>query len=99
MIRYLAPGLLALVCATSAGANPVSQACLASGRSAATFELCACVGAAASLTLSDRDQRQAAQLFTDPQRAQEISQSSRNRDASFWERYTVFTRVAEDMCG
>ena len=83
---------------TAAVANPVERACLLAGR-AEVPGLCTCIGAAASLTLSERDQRRAADFFADPHSAQETRMSDRQRDEVFWDRYIAFGEVAEDMCG
>lgn len=90
--------ILWLFCGHAALANPVERACLADGR-AEDPALCACVGAAASLTLSADDQRRAAGFFADPQSAQDTRMSDRRRDEAFWDRYVIFGDVAEDMCG
>lgn len=88
---FLAPGPL--------GANEVAEACRLAGRAAATPELCACIGVAADLSLSPRDQARAASFFADPQAAQEARQSDRRRDEAFWMRYRDFIQTAEDICG
>ncbi|MEM9318988.1 MAG: hypothetical protein AAGA70_08260 [Pseudomonadota bacterium] len=82
----------------SAHGNPVERACRAAGR-AQSAELCSCIGAAASLTLGERDQALAADFFANPQAAQDIRMSDRRRDEAFWDRYLNFGQVAEDMCG
>ncbi|MBF9034051.1 hypothetical protein HKCCE2091_07350 [Rhodobacterales bacterium HKCCE2091] len=79
-------------------ANPVQQACVSSGRSAATPEMCACIGAAASMTLSSSDLRRAASFFEDPHRAQEVRMSDNRRDEQFWDRYLAFGEIAASMC-
>lgn len=89
--------VLALVWAGPSLANPVERACLSAGR-ADEPTLCTCIGAAASLTLSERDQRRAAAFFSDPQSAQDIRMSDRRRDEVFWQQYLQFGQVAEDMC-
>ena len=78
-------------------ANPVANACLAAGR-AEEPSLCHCVGAAASLTLTDQDQRRAAGFFADPHAAQETRMSDRRRDEQFWDRYLSFGEMAEELC-
>ena len=83
--------------AGNAMANPVERACMAAGR-ADDPSLCRCIGAAASITLSNGDQRRAAEFFSDPQAAQDTRMSDRRRDEAFWDRYQVFGQVAEDMC-
>ncbi|MEM9756607.1 MAG: hypothetical protein AAF914_11470 [Pseudomonadota bacterium] len=83
--------------ASAAAANPVTDACLAAGR-AADPALCSCIGAAATITLSERDQRRAAGFFRDPQAAQDMRRSDRSQDERFWQRYVSFTQIAEDLC-
>lgn len=90
--------ILLLLSAVPATANPVERACLLAGRAEAPG-LCSCIGAAAAITLSQGDQRRAADFFADPQSAQDTRMSDRRRDERFWDRYQVFGQVAEDMCG
>lgn len=80
-------------------ANPVEQACMRSGRAAATTALCGCIGNAAVQTLNFGEQRQAARLFSDPDRAEVMRMSSNRRDETFWENYQRFGEAAEAMCG
>lgn len=84
---------------TPVAANQIERACNQSGRQQANPRLCGCIGAAARLTLNNSEQRQAARFFSDPQRAQDIRQSSRSRDSQFWARYRAFGETAEAMCG
>lgn len=79
-------------------ANQVERACNQSGRQAANPRLCGCIGAAARMTLNNSEQRLAARFFRDPQRAQDVRQSSRSRDSQFWARYRAFGETAEAMC-
>lgn len=95
---YRTAAVLLILFVVPAQANPVERACLAAGRAQETT-LCSCIGAAASITLSDQDQRRAADFFSDPQSAQDTRMSDRRRDELFWDRYQVFGQVAEDMCG
>ncbi|MEL6953623.1 MAG: hypothetical protein AAFN09_06985 [Pseudomonadota bacterium] len=92
-------GLMLSVLPSDARANAVADACRQAGRDAATPELCACIGAAAELSLSALDQERAAGFFSDPHSAQETRQSNRRRDEVFWERYRDFIQTAEDICG
>jgi hypothetical protein len=82
-----------------AGANPIERACLQSGRDSASPGLCACVGAAADLTMSRGQMRDGARFFRDPQRAQEVRMSDRRRDEELWEAWRNFGETAESLCG
>mgnify|MGYP000173892477 CR=1 FL=1 len=82
----------------SATANPIERACLQSGRSAASSTLCACIGAAADLTLTGRQMRDGSRFFRDPQRAQDVRQSDRRSDEDLWRAWNSFGQTAEAMC-
>ena len=56
-------------------AQTIEQACLKSGRKAASRSLCGCVQKVADMTLSRSDQRKAVKFFADPQEAQDIRAS------------------------
>jgi len=60
--------------------------------------MCACVGAAADLTLTGRQMRDGARFFRDPQRAQDVRQSSRSTDETLWRAWRNFGETAEAMC-
>jgi hypothetical protein len=79
-------------------ANPIERACLQSDRPGVTREICACVGSAASMTLSPADMREGARFFRDPGRAQEIQLSDTRRNDAFWSRWQEFGRTAEALC-
>jgi hypothetical protein len=85
------------ILATSATAGPVGSACLDSGRGASR-PLCACIGNVADMTLSGPDQKLAARLFSDPDKAEEIRVSDSNRHKSFWSRYQSFAATAGSLC-
>ena len=76
----------------------ISRACMASGRDAASPQLCSCVQGVANQTLSGTDQRRAARFFDDPDRAQDTRTSDRAGDEAFWERYRAFADTAEVIC-
>ena len=80
-------------------AGPIQNACNASSRPAANRALCACIQQVANQTLSRADQREAARFFRDPQRAQDVRMSQRDRDNAFWQRYRAFGTAAEARCG
>jgi len=82
----------------AAAANPIQRACLQSGRSAASNTLCACIGAAADMTLTNRQMRDGARFFRDPQRAQDVRQSDRRNDEELWLAWRSFGEAAEAMC-
>ena len=79
-------------------AQTIEQACLKSGRKAASRSLCGCVQKVADMTLSRSDQRKAVKFFADPQEAQNIRASRKARDDAFWERYTTFGEAAQVYC-
>ena len=89
---------LFLVVGAPLDANPVERACMRSGQVAASPSLCACIGSAARDTLTYREQRQAARLFSDPDEAEALRMSSNRRDEAFWDRYRAFGETAEAMC-
>lgn len=89
--------MLCLGPAAEAG-GPIERACNRSDRSAATPTLCDCLQRVADATLKRREQRTAAKLFRDPDRAQEMRRSDRARDEAFWQRYTYFGSAAELNC-
>lgn len=99
-IPLVAVALLALALPVApAQAGPIENACLGSGRPAATRALCNCIDAVARQTLSWGEQRQAARFFSDPQRAQDVRMSKSDRDNAFWARYRAFVTAAEARCG
>ncbi|QPM92113.1 hypothetical protein PSAL_033760 [Pseudooceanicola algae] len=99
----LTAGFVAATCLTFAGAfpaqaGPVSQACLGSSKGAGQTRLCGCIQQVADMTMNRSDQRLAAKIFQEPDRAQEVKMSKRPRDDAFWERYTSFGNAAQAMC-
>jgi len=78
--------------------GPISAACLRSGRNAATHARCGCVQAVANRSLSNSEQRRGAVFFGDPHRAQQVRQSSRASDESFWLDWKEFGTSAEALC-
>ncbi len=79
-------------------AGPISSACLSSDRAAASRALCSCLQQAADITLSKRDQRKAAKMFSKPDLAQEVRMSSSRRDEEFWSKYVAFGDMATANC-
>jgi hypothetical protein len=84
--------------AGAAHAGPISSACNASSRSAATPGLCSCIQRVADQTLRSADQRRVATFFRDPDKAQDVRMSQKRADDAFWERYTAFGQQAEASC-
>lgn len=78
--------------------GPVYNACMTSGRSAASPTTCGCVQATADSTLSSSDQRRAVKFFKDPHMAQETRQSDNPMLEAFWLRYKDFATRAEQTC-
>ena len=90
-----------ILCFTASSApagDLIRKACLKSGRSAATKELCSCIQVVADSWLKQKDQRLAASFFKDPHKAQEIRQSDKRSHEVFWTRYKEFGSAAEDAC-
>lgn len=81
----------------SAG-NDIKRACLSSGRSSANTGLCGCIQSVADTMLSRSEQKQGAKLFNDPHKSQEIRQSSRGADESFWLKWKAFGETASNYC-
>ena len=88
--------LLSLPAFASAGA--IERACLSSEQANGNRTLCSCIQQAADRTLSAKDQRFAARLFRDPDRAQKVRMSDRRSDELFWERYESFGAFAQVVC-
>ncbi|MDF1620937.1 hypothetical protein [Pseudothioclava nitratireducens] len=80
-----------------ASAGAIDRACAKAGR-AESRALCGCIQQVADMTLSGSDQRRAAEFFKDPHKAQEVRQSDRASDESFWKRYKNFAATAESLC-
>ncbi len=87
------------VSVTRLASGPINAACLGSDRRARSRELCGCIQAVANTRLSRSDQRLAASFYQDPQKAQDIRQSDRASDESFWQRYRAYAESAERICG
>ena len=94
----LAIAACALMGAGPASAGPVESACLKSGSSAANPALCVCIQQVADMTLSSSDQKMAARLIKDPDKAQEIRASDNDRHEAFWLRYKNVGATAESFC-
>lgn len=85
-----------MIFAGSVQAGPIGSACM-KGRNAGST-VCGCIDQIADRTLSRSDQRRAAGLFKDPDKAQQIRMSDRQADNDFWARYKNFAATAEAYC-
>ncbi len=83
---------------SSAFAGPIDRACMRADRDAANKQLCGCIQQVADQSLSRSDQRRAAKFFDEPATAQEVRQSDRRSDESFWLRYKEFGERAAELC-
>ncbi|MEZ5686973.1 MAG: hypothetical protein R3D78_14315 [Paracoccaceae bacterium] len=86
-----------LAAVSGAHAGAIDRACEKAGRSA-DRALCGCIQQVADMTLSGADQRRAAEFFKEPDKAQQVRQSDRASDESFWRRYKEFAAAAEGLC-
>lgn len=84
--------------ASAVSAGPIERACMRSDRKAANSAICACIQQVADMTLRGADQRKAAGLITDPDKAQKVWLSKSASDDAFWERYKAFGAQAEAYC-
>ena len=98
MKKLLLITALAALTPMIAQAGVLERACLRSDRGAAKSQLCGCIQNVADRTLSRGDQRVAAKFFKDPQRAQDMRQSSNSSHEVFWKRYRAFGASAEQSC-
>ncbi|MFC2966510.1 hypothetical protein [Acidimangrovimonas pyrenivorans] len=98
MKKLVCATVVTLASAPALHAGPIEAACKNSDRPA-TAALCGCIQQAADITLRHSDQRRAARFFSDPHKAQEVRQSSSDRDNAFWDRYQNFGETAVAMCG
>jgi hypothetical protein len=81
-----------------ASAGPIESACNRSDRQQATRSLCRCIDNVADRSLTRSEQREVAQFFSNPQRAQDVRMSSSSRDNQLWDRYRAFGVAAERSC-
>lgn len=85
---------------SSGGATgPISRACLAADRSAASTSLCACVQRVANAELSSTDRRRVASFFGNPEVAHATKISDTEANDNFWRRYQAYVRSARNQCG
>jgi hypothetical protein len=101
-ITFLTAGLVVafgvLGGAERASAGAIESACLKSNRPGVNRALCGCIQNAADQTLSRGEQRMAAAFFKDPEKAQEVRMSKKDRDNEFWRKYKSFGEVAAAYC-
>lgn len=76
----------------------VGQACLASGRDAASRSLCSCVQGVAAQTLSRADQDRVARFMGNPELAERMRADDGRAAEAFWDRYQAFADAAEASC-
>jgi hypothetical protein len=103
MVRFVMASLACLTLISCGGgrssaSGDVARACMSSHRTAANSSLCSCIQRAANQTLRGSDQTRAAELFGDPQKAQDTRQSNNSATEAFWLRYKNFAQTAETMC-
>ena len=96
--RFVIAAAAIMMTAPLAMAGPIDSACVRSDRARGNAPLCGCIQQVANQTLSRSDQRQAAQFFREPHRAQEVRTSKRDADNAFWARYRNFAAQAERLC-
>ena len=92
--------IAAVFCAVApitAKAGPIDNACLKSNRASSQI-VCDCIQRVADMTLSNSDQKLAATLLRDPEKAQDIAYLNRTSHREFWVRYTNFGAAAEQVC-
>ena len=82
-----------------AEANVIKRACLKADRKAATHTLCGCIQDVADAVLSRSEQRRGAKYFKDPQKLQDVRQSSSASNNAFWEKWKAFGATAKTHCG
>ncbi|WP_405405841.1 hypothetical protein [Paracoccus sp. Ld10] len=96
--RFVIAAATVVMTTPLAMAGPIDSACVRSDRARGNAPLCGCIQQVANQTLSRSDQRQAAQFFRDPHRAQEVRTSKSNSDNAFWARYRNFATQSERLC-
>lgn len=79
-------------------AGIIENACMKSGRSAASSGLCNCIQAVADQVLAPHEQRKGAAFFNDPHKSQETRQSGKDDDWSFWLKWKDYGDIAAKAC-
>lgn len=95
--------LVALIVVASAstpakGAGLIERACNNSDRQAANPSLCGCIQSVADQLLTNGEQRKGAAFFADPHKSQEIRQSDKSTDETFWTKWKSFGATAAKHC-
>lgn len=98
MTSVLRAAIAVMLFPAVAFAGPVERACNKSDRDAANGQVCACIQKVADITLNGADQRRAAKLMNDPERANATWISQTAADDAFWNRYKAFGEQAEAYC-
>ena len=83
---------------TQISSGPIASACMGSGRSAASRQLCGCIQTAVDKSLSRSDQRRGASFFGNPERAHAVRISDTTENDAFWSRWNAFSEDARKMC-
>ncbi|WP_425043484.1 hypothetical protein [Primorskyibacter sp. S87] len=94
----LCSSVLATALPMSVEAGAVDRACRQSNRTAATPQLCRCIGRVADASLSKSEQRKVAKWFSEPHEAQKVRMSDRRSDEQLWLRYKAFGERAREAC-
>ncbi|KAA2312423.1 hypothetical protein DL237_17145 [Pseudooceanicola sediminis] len=87
----------AIFAGSTGNAGPISQACLGAGNGTSP-RLCVCIQQVADMTLNKQDQRLAAKIIKEPQKAQDVKMSKTAKDDAFWSKYSSFGQAAQAMC-
>lgn len=95
LVSAFAMGLCLVSGPTWAG-DAIANACLSA--EAASGALCDCLQQVADQTLDSSDQRKAAKLFTNPEKAEDLRQADSGSAEEFWNRYSNFAATAETTC-
>jgi hypothetical protein len=98
LLRRAGLALAFAVMGSGAMGGPIEAACNKSDRKASSRPMCSCIQQVADKTLAGSDQRRAADLIKNPEKAHKTWQSQSNRDDAFWERYKLFGDYAEKYC-
>ena len=98
LLRRAGLALAFVVIGGGAIAGPIEAACNKSDRKASSRPICNCIQQVANMTLAGTDQRRAADLIKNPDKAHKAWLSQSNRDDAFWERYKLFGASAEKYC-
>ena len=76
----------------------IGNACLIHGKRNASRARCGCIQAAADMTLTPVQQKQAIGFFRDPEQLEKIKRSDSPGNEKFWRTWETFTTTAEELC-